>query len=64
MKLATLKLFLTTLKKMPDPNALWEDVAKLDALYEELCWDPDDELIFTHQDGRVVIYNKTQEENP
>ena len=48
---------------MPNPDALWEDIAKLDALYQELCWEPDDELDFTHEDGRVVIYNKTLETN-
>ena len=47
---------------MTNPNNLWEDIAKLDALYQELCWDHDDELIFTHENGRVVIYNKTLEE--
>jgi len=47
---------------MSIPNQLIEDIQKLDALYEELCWDPDDNLIFTHENGRVVIYNKTQED--
>ena len=46
---------------MSNPNALIEDIQKLDALYEELMWAPSDELIFTHENGRVVIYNKTQE---
>jgi len=48
---------------MPNPNQLYEDMEKLDALYSELCWGHDDELIFTHENGRVVIYNKTQEKN-
>ena len=47
---------------MSIPNQLIEDIQKLDALYEELCWDPDDNLIFTHENGRVVIYNKSQED--
>ena len=47
---------------MPNPDALWEDIAKLDALYEELCWDPDDELVFTHDGEEVIIYNKTKKE--
>jgi len=47
---------------MVNPNALWEDINKLDALYQELCWEPDDELIFTHENGRVVIFNKTLED--
>ena len=32
---------------------------KLNALYEELCWGHDDELIFTHDGTRVIVYNKT-----
>ena len=31
---------------MTNPNALWEDMAQLDALYEELGWEPDDKLTF------------------
>ena len=50
---------------MPDPNALYEDMQKLDALcMKSYCWGhPDDELQFTH-DGqrRVIITNKTLEE--
>ena len=56
----------TELLDMPDPDALWRDVQKLDDLYEELLWDPDDELQFSIEylkgNGRVVITNKTQEE--
>ena len=47
---------------MPNPEALWEDIAKLDSMYEELLWHPDDELVFTHDGKRVIIYNKTLEE--
>ena len=39
---------------MPDPNALYEDMEKLNALYEELCWGHDDELVFTHENGRKL----------
>ena len=46
---------------MPNPNALYEDMEKLNALYEELCWGHDDELVFSHENGRVIIYNKTKE---
>ena len=28
---------------MPDPDALWKDIQKLDDMYEELLWHPDDE---------------------
>ena len=44
---------------MTNNEQLWIDIAKLDALYEELCWAHDDELIFTIEDGRVVISNAT-----
>ena len=47
---------------MPDPDALWKDVQKLDDLYEELLWHPDDELQFTHDGQRIIITNKTLEE--
>ena len=47
---------------MTNPNALYEDMERLNALYEELCWGYDDELVFTHENGRVVIYNKTLEQ--
>ena len=54
---------LIELLNMPNPDALWEDIQKLDDLYEELLWDPDDELQFTHDGKRVIIINKTQENN-
>tara|TARA_R110002020_G_scaffold187337_1_gene385601 strand:- start:1017 stop:1166 length:150 start_codon:yes stop_codon:yes gene_type:complete len=44
---------------MANPNALYEDMEKLNALYEELCWDHDDELVFTHDGEKVIIYNNT-----
>ena len=44
---------------MPNPNQLYEDMEKLNALYEELCWDHDDELVFTHDGEEIIIYNKT-----
>ena len=56
--LKTLEKYLTS---MPDPDALWRDIQKLDDLYEELLWDPDDELQFTHDGKRVIIINTTQE---
>ena len=48
---------------MTDHNALYQDMERLNALYEELCWGHDDELVFTHENGRVIVYNKTQEQN-
>jgi len=53
---------LTELFDMPDPDALWKDIQKLDDMYEELLWHPDDELQFTHDGKRVIIINKTLEE--
>ncbi len=47
---------------MPNPNGLYEDMEKLNALYEELCWGHDDELIFTHNGKEIIIKNKTQQE--
>ena len=49
------------IEKMTNPNALYEDMEKLNALYEELCWDHDDELVFTHDGTEIIIYNKTKE---
>jgi hypothetical protein len=48
---------------MTNPNALYEDMDKLNALYEELCWDYDDELIFTHDGEKILVINKTQKDN-
>jgi len=47
---------------MPNTNALYEDLEKLNALYEELCWDHDNKLVFTHNGKEIIIYNKTQRE--
>ena len=46
----------------PD-DQLWEDIAKLNSLYEELMWGHDDTLVFTHDGKRVIIYNETLESN-
>ena len=45
---------------MPDPDALWRDIQKLDDLYEELLWDPDDELQFNieYLKGKGSSYHK------
>ena len=49
---------------MSDPNALYDDMEKLNALYEELCWDHDDELMFSHDGSKIIIYNKTPTPTP
>ena len=46
---------------MPDPDALWRDMQKLDDMCEELMWHPDDELQFTHDGEKIIITNKTLE---
>ena len=43
-------------------NDLWEDMERLNALYEELMWDHEDELQFTIVGNKIVITNLDQEE--
>ena len=43
------------------PNDLWEDMNRLNALYEELMWSNDDQLEFIIENGRIVIINRTHE---
>ena len=42
-------------------NDLWEDMDRLNALYEELMWDNDDDIQFRIEDERIVIRNVTIE---
>ena len=46
-------------------NDLWEDMDRLNALYEELMWDHDDVLEFVPDDlnSRIIIRNKSREDN-
>jgi hypothetical protein len=46
---------------MSNTNALWEDMARLNALYEELMWPVDDELTIRIEDNHIVIKNLAQE---
>ena len=46
---------------MTNHNQLYEDMQKLDDMYEELLWHPDDELQFTHDGEKIIITNKTIE---
>ncbi len=48
---------------MSNPNQLYQDMQKLDDMYEELMWHPDDELQFTRDGQKIIITNKTIEEN-
>ena len=47
---------------MTDENALWHDMTRLNALYEELCWPTDDELTMQIVDDYIVIRNLAQEQ--
>ena len=42
-------------------NDLWEDIERLNALYEELMWSHDDQLEFIIENRRIVIINRTHE---
>ena len=40
---------------MPNSNQLWEDMEKLNMMYEELMWDPDDELDFFEKKNKNIF---------
>ena len=44
-------------------NDLWEDMDRLNALYEEMMWPEDDELEFVadYENDRIIIKNKSRE---
>jgi hypothetical protein len=42
---------------------LWEDMDRLNALYEELCWEHDEDLQFTIVGDKIVITNLDREDN-
>ena len=46
-----------------EPNDLWEDMDRLNPLYEELCWDIDDYLEFVpyFKNNRILILNRSME---
>lgn len=48
---------------MTKPNALYEDLRKLNALYEELMWDHDDKLEFRIDGNKILIINATKNHN-
>ena len=43
-----------------EPTDMYEDMARLKALYEELCWDHNDILDFIIEGDRIIIKNKTK----
>ena len=45
-----------------NPNALYEDMSKLNALYEELMWPVDDELTIRIEGDHIIIRNLSQEQ--
>ena len=47
---------------MTNPDALWEDMSKLNALYEELMWPPEDKLTIRIEGDHIVIKNLSQEQ--
>ena len=47
---------------MTNPNALWEDMERLNALYEELMWPPEDKLTMRIEGDHIVIKNLSQEQ--
>ena len=46
-------------------NDLWEDMDRLNAMYEELMWGHFDHLEFTadYENDRIIITNKTKTSN-
>ena len=44
-------------------NDLWEDMDRLNALYEEMMWAHEDELEFVadYENDRIIIKNKSRE---
>jgi len=44
-------------------NDLWEDMDRLNAMYEELMWDNEDVLEFVadYKNNQIIIRNRTQE---
>ena len=46
---------------------LYDDMGKLNSLYQELMWDNEDELEFVpdYNNDRIIIYNKSRQgDNP
>ena len=47
---------------MTNENALWEDMRRLNALYEELMWPVNDRLTMRIEGDHIVIRNLAQEQ--
>ena len=48
----------------PTPTDLWDDMKKLDVLYEELMWPHDVELEFSadYENNRIIISMKDEKQ--
>jgi len=48
----------------PHVNDLWEDMDRLNLLYEELLWSHDDVIEFVpdYKNDRIIIKNRSKEE--
>ena len=57
--IADLEKALDTRKK--DGTPIWDDMDKLNTLYEELCWDHTDYLEFAIEGNHITIRNKSRE---
>ena len=46
------------------PDQLYIDMAKLNALFEELMWDNEDilEFVADYENNRIIVKNKTHED--
>ena len=53
---------ITTITFMTNENALWQDMSRLNAMYEELMWPVDDELTMRIEGDHIVIRNFSQEQ--
>ena len=45
----------------PTPNDLWDDMDKLNELYEDLGWDHTDYLEMQIEGNRITIRNRSRE---
>ena len=45
----------------PTPTDVWDDMQKLDHLYEELMWDHRDKLEFAIEGNHITIRNRSRE---
>ena len=59
--------FISQRTVLPMTSDLYDDMGKLNSLYQELMWDNEDELEFVpdYNNDRIIIYNKSRSgDNP